>query len=183
MKLKKWIKFAVIASVVLVVIYILTGLKSKEEGNFTSELEADGEGMVLRIYNNNEVAISLKCSQLEQVEKDKDQMKDIEGTILKKGRLDKDIKVSGLNGYVTNNKHDFFIQDNAKIISDDFTMRSHSFFLKDQAEMHTKKKVHYETKNLKGVARAGMEFFLKINVLKFFKTRGHYKRDDRDFEF
>ena len=127
--------------------------------------------------------MELKCNEATKQPDDKLEMKGIEGVIFKKGRMKKDIQVFGKNGYVANDAHDFYIENNARIVSEDFTIRSPNFFLKDQAIMKTGKKVNYEAKDLKGVAKKGMEYYLKLNVLKFFKTRGHYKRDDRNFSF
>ncbi|MCP4149569.1 MAG: LPS export ABC transporter periplasmic protein LptC, partial [bacterium] len=184
MKHKKAIKIAIIVSLVLVLIYIFTGMKSKDETDFMSELKVDGEGMIHVTFNKkNQKAMELKCSESNREGRDKITMMDIEGLIFKKGRMSKDIKISGKSGYVSNNSHNFFIEKKAKITSEDFVLRSKNFFLKDQALMSTEKKVHYELSDLKGVAKAGMEYYLKKNVLKLFKTRGHYKRDSRDFEF
>lgn len=185
MRFKKGLKLFIIISLVGVFIYIFIGLKKKPEGeDSTSVLTVDGMKMVHVTYNKlHQKTMELKCTEAVKETDDKTVMKDIEGMIFKKGRMNKDIKVFGNRGYVANNSNDFFVEENARIASDDFDVRSRDFLLEDQAEMYTDKKVQYGTRDLNGVARDGMRYYLKVNVLKFFKTRGHYKRDNKEFEF
>lgn len=184
MKGKKTLQIIIIFSLIGILIYVFAGLKKKQETDFSAELTADGEKMIHSTYDKqHRKAMELKCSEAEKETEDKTVMKNIEGVIFKKGRMNKDIQVHGRNGYVANNAHNFYVEGDARVASEDFNLRSLNFLLEDQAEMSTEKKVHYQTKNLKGVARKGMRFYLNLNVLKLFKTRGHYKRDNRDFDF
>ena len=159
MKLKKAIKLFIILSLICILIYVFVGLKRKTPSDYKSELESDGEKMVHSTYDNkNKRAMELKCNEATKKPDDKLEMKDIEGIIFKKGRMNKDIKVFGKKGYVANNAHNFYIEDDARIVSEDFTIKSLNFFLKDQAILSTKKKVLYQTKDLEGAAIRGMEY-------------------------
>jgi lipopolysaccharide transport protein LptA len=184
MKSKKILKLFIIIFLIGILIYVFAGLKRKEPSDYISDLKSDGEKMVHSTYDKqNRRAMEIKSSEALKETDDKLVMKDIEGVIFKKGRMNKDIQVHAKNGYVTNNNHNFYIENDARIVSEDFTISSQNFFLKDQALMNTKKKVDYKTEDLRGIAKRGMEYFLKLNVLKFFKTSGHYRRDNRDFSF
>ena len=100
MKHKKTIKFAILGSVLLLIIYVFTVLKGKEQPDYLAELTADGEGMVHTIYNEkNQPAMHLRCKELEWESRDKCLMTGIQATILKKGRMDKDIMIEGDKGF------------------------------------------------------------------------------------
>ncbi|MCP5106972.1 MAG: LPS export ABC transporter periplasmic protein LptC [bacterium] len=182
--MRKALKIFIVIALVGIVIYIFTGLKNQEPQDHSSELTADGEKMIHATFDKkHKKVMELKCSTANKETDDKTIMQNIEGVIFKKGRMNQDIQVFGDDGYVANDAHNFFIENNARIVAETFKLRSRSFLLEDQAELETEKKVHYETENLKGVAREGMKYYLKLNVLKLFKTRGHYNRNDRDFQF
>ncbi len=184
MKSKKILKLFIIIFLIGILIYVFAGLKRKEPSDYISDLKSDGEKMVHSTYDKqNKRAMEIKSSEALKETDDKLVMKDIEGVIFKKGRMNKDIQVHAKKGYVANNNHNFYVENDARIVSEDFTISSQNFFLKDQALMNTKKKVDYKTEDLKGIAKRGMEYYLKLNVLKFFKTSGHYRRDNRDFSF
>lgn len=184
MKYKKTLKILIIISLVATLLYIMIGLKKKTPSEFTNELKVDGETMVHNTYDKeHRKAMELKCTEAVNESEDKTDMKNIEGVIYKKGRMNKDISVSGKSGYVANNSQNFFIEGDAKVASEDFSLKGPSFLLEGQAEMSTEKKVDYKAKDLQGIATDGIRYYLKLNVLKFFNTRGRYKRDNRDFDF
>jgi lipopolysaccharide export system protein LptA len=184
MKYKKTLETLIIISLVATLLYILIGLKKKTPSEFTGELKVDGETMVHATYDKeHRKAMELKCTEAINESDDKTDMKNIEGVIYKKGRMNKDINISGKSGYVANNSQNFFIEGDAKVTSEDFSLKGPSFLLEGQAEMSTEKKVDYKAKDLQGIATNGIRYYLKLNVLKFFNTRGRYKRDNRDFDF
>lgn len=171
-----------VAGLLVYIFFTMTG--SKKVDDYQAETRADGEGMVHRSYNDEgNVALLLKCKHSNKGEGDHLDLEKIEATILKKGRMSKDIKVYGDKGYTENNFFDFYAEGNAKIMSEDFTVASNHFHLKDKAELRSAPLVNYETKSLKGAAKAGMEFFLNVNTLKFFDTNGVYKRDKKTFSY
>lgn len=184
MKYKKTLKISIIISLVATLLYILIGLKKKEQPEFIGELKADGETMIHDTYDKeHRKAMELKCTEAVKESEDKTDMKNIEGVIYKKGRMNKDINVSGKSGYVANNSQNFFIEGDAKVTSEDFSLKGPSFLLEGQAEMSSEKKVDYKAKDLQGIASSGIRYYLKLSILKLFNTRGHYKRDNRDFDF
>lgn len=184
MKYKKTLKIFIIISLVGTLLYILIGLKKKVQPEFIGELKADGETMVHSTYDKeHRKAMELKCTEAVNESEDKTDMKNIDGVIYKKGRMNKDINVSGKSGYVANNSQNFFIEGDAKVASEDFSLKGPSFLLEGQAEMSSEKKVDYKAKDLQGIASDGIRYYLKLNILKLFNTRGRYKRDNRDFDF
>lgn len=184
MKYKKTLKIIIIVSLVGMLLYIMIGLKKKAQPEFLGELKADGEAMVHNTYDKeHRKAMELKCTEAINESENKTDMKNIEGIIYKKGRMNKDINVSGKRGYVENNSQNFFIEGDAKVASDDFSLKAPSFLLEGQAEMSTEKKVDYIAKDLQGIANSGLRYYLKLNVLKLFNTQGRYKRDNRNFDF
>jgi len=186
MRFKKIFKIFLVVFLLATLVYIFSGIKGKSETNYMAESRPDGEGMVFASFNKeNKKALVLKCSESQRESKDKIVMKDIEGLIFKKGRMDKNIKVFGKQGFVENNFHNFFIEKDARLISDDFTITSENFTLKDRAELRSALHVEYYTSALKGSASAGMELNLNMNTLKFYDTKGRYirKQTNQSFDF
>jgi lipopolysaccharide transport protein LptA len=185
MNKKTIIKIFLWLAVIGLLIYVFAGMTgSGGQDDYLAEERADGEGMThLSFTEDNKVALELKCRRSNKGENDRIYMEQIEGLIHKKGRMSKDIKIYGDKGYAENNNYDFFAEGNAKLSSADFTVTSHTFHLKDKAELRSAPLVNYRTKSMKGTARAGMEFFLNVNTLKFFDTNGTYKRDNKSFGY
>lgn len=183
---RQFIKIVLIIFFLFTVYFIFRGLVQPEpkSNTLSGAFEADGVEMNQTIYDNqNRKAIEIRCTESKRASKDKILMKNLEATILKKGRMNKDIHVYGDDGFVENNFHNFAISKNGRIVSEDFEVKSQTFFLKDRALLRTRKKVEYRTHSLKGIARKGMEYYLNLNVIKFFLTRGSYERNEKPHQF
>ncbi len=137
----------------------------------------------VRFNKKNKKSIEFKCIESKIEHDNKIAMKKVDGTIFKKGRMDKDLKIVADNGLFENDFYNFFVEKNAKIVSDNFTIKSDSFFLKDRLILSTDKIVHFNAENLNGYARKGMKFNIKLNVLKFFDTEGTLKKNNKIFEY
>jgi lipopolysaccharide export system protein LptA len=184
MKFKTILKFFLGLFLIATIIYVLSGIKGKSDVDYHVETRADGEGMIFASFNKeHRKAIELKCLESERKDKGRIVMKKIEGLIYKKGRMNKDIKVFGDHGYAENNLHNFFIEKNARLISEDFTITSDHFTMKDRAEVLSSVPVSYRTDTLTGSAAGGMGLYLNVNTLKFYDTSGTYKRDGREFNY
>jgi lipopolysaccharide transport protein LptA len=184
MKLRKILTIGLVIFLLVTLVYIISGIKGKTGVDYKVESRPDGEGIVFSSFNKeNRKALEIKCKEFQEETKDKILMRHIEGLIYKKGRMNKDIKVFGDDGYVDNNYHNFFIEKNARLVSEDFVIFANSFTLKERAEMRSSPNVTYQTRALNGQAVGGMDFYLNINILKLYDTRGTYKRDDRTFNF
>jgi lipopolysaccharide export system protein LptA len=184
MKHKRLFKVLLAVFLAAMLIYIVTGIKSTKGIDYQLETRADGELMTFSSFTeDNRKALELRCLEARQGEGDRTYMTKIDALIFKKGRMNKDIRVVGEKGYVENNSHDFFIEKNARLVSKDFTITSNSFKLKNRAELFSDPKVAYNSESLKGNASKGMALYLNVNTLKFFNTRGTYKRDKRNFDY
>jgi lipopolysaccharide export system protein LptA len=184
MKSKKILTVVLMIFLLITLVYIIAGLKGKTGVDYKVESRPDGEGIRFLTYNKeNKKALEIKCAEYQQQTQDRTLMKDIEALIFKKGKMNSDVSVHGDEGYVENNKHDFFIEKNARLISEDYVILSKYFTLKDRAEMRSSPKVTYRTKALKGTAEGGLALYLKINTLKLYDTSGTYKRKNRTFDY
>ncbi|NIM14551.1 MAG: hypothetical protein GTO45_21230 [Candidatus Aminicenantes bacterium] len=184
MRFKKTLTLLLGIVLLVTLVYIISGLKGKTGVDYKVESRPDGEGIRFLTYNKeNKKALEIKCAEYQQKTQDRTLMRDIEALIFKKGKMNSDVRVHGDQGYVENNKHDFFIEKNARLISEDYVIFSKYFALKDRAEMRSSPKVTYQTKALKGTAEAGLELYLNINTLKLYDTSGTYKRNDQTFNY
>lgn len=170
--------------ILVVIVIVMATLRSKKEADSIGELDADGEKVAHGVFNDeNQRVMDLRCEKANWETEDRMAMQMIQALIFKKGRMTKDIKVTGDKGFTENNYHNFFVQHNARMQSEDFDISSDSFLMKDRDHVVTDQKVEYKTKQVSGIARKGMDMYVGNNVLKFYKTRGHYKRENRDFSF
>lgn len=165
--------------------YVFSGIKGKSRLDYQVNERADGEGMSFSSFNDdNRKALEIKCAESSARSEQKVDMKKIEGLIFRKGKMKKDIKVFGDRGSVdVLDYQTFFVEKNARLVSEDFTILSDNFTLKDKAELSSAAQVRYKTSTLDGTANAGMGLYLKVNTLKFYNTRGTYKRNNRVFDY
>ncbi len=184
MKYKKLYKILLVVFVAAMLLYIALGVKRKKGVDYQLENRADGEGMTFQSFNDvSTKAVVLKSRTSRKGEKDRVYMTQIEALIYKKGRMSKDIRVFADQGYTENDGFNFFIEKNARLVSEDFTIRSDNFFMKDRAEMSSAPRVEYYTKAINGIATGGMGLYLNVNTLKFYNTHGTYKRGDLGFDY
>lgn len=167
-----------------VLVYVFSGLKGKSQPEIITEMSADGKDVKFYTYNEKgKKTLELTCSEAFKESNDKTLMKNVQGLIFKEGRMDRDIKIFGYEGFVENNYYNFYVEGNARLVSKDFIIYSKHFNLKDRAELFSAPKVNYQTDVLKGSATKGMEYYINANTLKFNKTKGTYKRDNRSFDY
>jgi lipopolysaccharide export system protein LptA len=178
--------FKVISIVILAftLIFIIAGISSKGKIATSPVFEADGKGMVsIRFNKENKKVLEIKCSESERETDDKILMKDIRATVFKKGKIEKDIKISGKNGIVENNFHNFTISNQAQITSEDLLARCKSFAIMNQEIVSTEERVNYQVKSLKGIAEKGMRLNIKKNLLFLYSTKGTYEKEGKSFDY
>lgn len=184
MKHKKYLKIFIGLFLAAILIVVFFGLRGKKNLQYKVESLPDGEGLVFYSFNkNNRKSLELKCKESREEGGGKTSLTLIDGLIFKKGRMNKDIRVTGDHGYVENDFNNFYMEKNAKIISEDFSVKGDSFTLKDQAELHSQKQVVYKTDALAGNAVSGMDFFINLNTVRFNNTSGSYLRENRSFDY
>ncbi len=185
-KYQKIVKILLICITLLTFFLIFRGIVQDQTPDkaLVGPVDADGVEMSQSLYDEeNRKIIELSCTHSKRAEKDKLEMRNIDARILKKGKMNKDIRITGDEGFAANNFHDFEIRKNGRIISEDFEIKSEKFFLKSRANLKSKIKVDYRTATLEGTARKGMEYYVKLNVIKFFDTSGKYIRNDREHQY
>jgi lipopolysaccharide transport protein LptA len=184
MKFKKTLKIFLVVFLLAVLVYVFSGIKGKSQPEIITEMSADGKDVKFYTYNEKgKKTLELTCSEAFKESNDKTLMKNIQGLIFKEGRMDRDIKIFGDEGFVENNFFNFYVEGNARLVSKDFIISSKYFNLKDRVELFSAPIVHYQTDVLKGSATKGMEYYINTNTLKFTKTKGTYKRDNRSFDY
>ena len=170
MKYRTLIKSFVVVIFITLLFFILSEFKPRKEINSLDSFEPDGIEMKYIAFNkNNQKSLEINCAESKRAENDKTIMKKIRATIFKKGKLDQDILITADRGYASNNINNFFIERNATVYSEDLEIKSDHFEIKGRNKLSTEKIVHYQARGLKGIARKGLEFYLKVNVLKLFE--------------
>ena len=184
MKFKKTLKIFLVVFLLAVLVYVFFGIKGKSQPEIVTEMSADGKDVKFYTYNEKgRKTLELTCSEAYKKSNDKTLMKKIHGLIFKEGRMDRDIKIFGDEGFVENNFYNFYVAGNARLVSKDFIISSQHFNLKNRVELSSAPMVYYQTDVLKGSAANGMEYYIDSNTLKFNKTKGTYKRDKRSFDY
>lgn len=184
MKYRTLIKSFAVILFILMLYFILSEFKPRKETNSLEAFEPDGiEMKYIAFDKNNQKTLEINCAESKRAENDKTIMKKIRATVYKRGELDQDIHITADRGYATSNIHRFFIEKNATIISEDLEVRSDNFMVVAKNKMSTEEVVHYRSRGLSGIARKGLEFYIKVNVLKLFDTRGTYVRNDQTFDY
>jgi len=177
-------KIILVLMLIGTIVFIISGIRGKTSIDYKTKSRALGEGMVLTKFNkDNKVALVLKCDETKKDPNGKLIMVMMDALIIKKGRMNKDIRVTGAQGFVTNNDYDFFVQGDSLIKAGDLEVRSDHFTMKDRAELHSDVRVDYKTNSMDGIAHEGMMLFLNINTLKLFNTVGNFRQNKRVFDF
>jgi len=178
--------FRVVSIVILAftLIFIIAGISGKGKATEPTVFDADGKGMVsIRFNKEHRKVLEVKCSESEREDNDKILMNDIQATVFKKGKIDKDIEISGKNGIVENNFHNFTISHNARIASEDLLATCKSFEILNQEIVNTEGRVNYRVKSLAGVANKGMRMNIKKNLLFLYNTKGTYTKEGKSFDY
>jgi len=184
MKFRRILTVVLGVAIVATLVIVFINLKGKSKSLIKIESLADGEGLVVYSYNKkNEKVMELKCKESKMEPNGRTILKKIEGKVYQRGQRKKDILIYGDQGYVESNTNNFFVEKNARIISEDFSVTSDHFLLKDQAELISAPKVVYKTIGLEGSTQSGMTYFLNMNIVRFDDTEGVYRRDNRTFTY
>lgn len=183
-KYRKGLKTGLAIAMLAVVVYITFSFRGSKQKDISIASRADGEQIVFYTYNKkNQKVLEITCTETQKEGKNRTVMKNIIALIYKKGRMNKDIRVFGDRGYVEGADSHFFIERNARIESEDFSIKSKNFTLKGKVHLVAPHQVDYKTKGLTGVADKGMEMFLKKNILNFSNTHGKYFKDNKEFDY
>ena len=181
---KKIFKIISVVLLSFTLILIISGITGKGKINPPPEFKADGQGMVsIRFNKENRKVLEVQCSESDRETNDKILMKDIKATIFKKGKINNDIVITGKNGVVESNFHNFTISNKAKIESEDLLVKCKLFSILNQEIVSTEENVNYRVKFLEGTAKKGMRLNIKKNLIFLYHTTGTYKRGKKSFNY
>lgn len=181
---KKLFKIVSIMILAFTLIFIIAGISGKGKSTEPPVFDADGKGMVsIRFNKEHRKVLEVRCSESERESSDKILMKDIQATVFKKGKIDKDVKITGKKGIVEKNFHNFTISNNAGIASQDLQVKCSSFVILNQEIVNTEERVDYRVKSLQGIAQKGMRLNIKKNLLFLYNTKGTYTKEGKSFDY
>lgn len=150
----------------------------------TVNVAIDGMNLTyLDFDQNNQKKLEIKCLESQRLSNERLLMKGITATFYKTAKLEKDILVTGDSAVVSNNFFDFDIRGHGHISSSDFSLSSQSFYLKNRELLSSREAVDFKLKDVSGRATAGLEYYIKLPVLKLFQCRGIMVRDGQPYEF
>ncbi len=156
-----------------------TDLQKNKIFNNAAKFQSEGGGVEYIGYNkNNEESIRIKCIKSEMTKNNKIFMKKVVAVFVPKSRVKNEVTISGDNGIVENNLHDFILTGNSKIRTKDFVISSSLLKLKNSDRVTSNKLLKYKTKNLNGEAKS-MAIRIRARLLSFFDTVGLYKTKDK----
>ncbi|HUU06268.1 MAG TPA: LptA/OstA family protein [Patescibacteria group bacterium] len=169
---------------VLVLLFFPLRLKNGKAAKKTVDTEIEGVNLTYYDFDkNNQKKLEIKCRESQRKNDDQLLMKEITATIFKTGKLDKDIHITAKAGIASNNFYDFQIQDQARIFSDDFSLSSQSFLLKDLDILSSQESVEFKLKNISGRAKGGLQYYINQKALKLFASNGVWIRAGRPYDF
>ncbi len=192
MSLKKifsYLLLIVFFSILLIVIVSIGGNSSVEK---VADEKIVGKGMKYKVFNEQNILSAEITSSSTKRDFDESRepaqryrtlLTDINGTIFKHGNFKSDINFSGKTGYVENEYKNFLIEGDAKILSDEVTLLSERFFMEGNSLISNKHLTDFSLKKLKGTAKKGIEYHIKIGVINLFRASGTYVRDEKEFHF
>lgn len=180
--------FSALAGLLILTVLLLLffSLRSRNGKTAKKITETEIEGVNLTYYDfdkYNRKKLEIKCRESQKKNDDQLLMKGITATIFKTDKLDKDIHISAKAGTASNNFYDFHIRDQARIFSDEFTLASGSFLLKDLDILTSRENVDFKLKNVSGRAAGGLQYYINQKVLKLFDSRGIWIREGRPYDF
>jgi lipopolysaccharide transport protein LptA len=146
--------------------------------------ELDGVNLTYFDFDkDNNKRMEVRCRESRKHDSQRMRMKQVEATIFRSGRIEKDIRVTADSGLVSNNLLHFEISGRARIVSSDFSLSGPRFALENREFLSSRDTVAYELQNLRGSAAAGMEYFLDQNIVKLFETRGTMTRGGEPYAY
>ena len=176
------------APVALVAVTLILGVLflRPKKGDAPKAVDTEIAGVNLTYYDfdkNNQKKLEIKCRESQKQGEDQLLMKGITATIFKADKLDKDIHIAADAVTASSNFYTFFVHDHARIFSNDFSLASQSFLLKDRDILSSKDTVDFELKDIRGRAVDGLQYYLNQKTLKLFGCKGIWTRAGKPYDF
>lgn len=182
-KIPAWAALASLAAAALALSLLFLGPK---KGEGPKAVDTGVEGVNLTYYDfdkNNQKKLEIRCRESQKRGEDELLMKGITATIFKADKLDKDIHITADAGTASGDFYTFFVHDNARIVSSDFSLASQSFLLKDRDILSSQEPVDFALKDIRGRAGQGLQYYLSQKTLKLFDCRGVMTRAGKPYDF
>ena len=171
-----------VALVGVVFFLVYSGIRKSGGPTRAIDTELDSVDLHYLFFNReNKKSLELTATQ-SQKKGDLLYLKDIRAVVYKKGRMEEDIRVSAVLGHATVNFHDFYLEKNALIHSENSRLASGHFWLKNLETLSTDEPVEFRLKNLSGKAAKGIEMNLKSNNFKMNEVEGTYEKGNQAFQ-
>jgi lipopolysaccharide export system protein LptA len=143
----------------------------------------DRDVSYLAFNEKNQKSIEIRCRETFAGDGGEMRLRGISGVIYKRGRMNQDIRFFSERGIAKDDFNHFQILGRARIVSDEFTVRSESFLMTHQKTLIAPGPTTFSGKSVSGSAAAGIEFRFDLDEYKFFAVTGTVSRDERAFAF
>lgn len=192
MSLKKILSFITIGIFLAALIAIILSFKGGS-GVGKSDIGAIiGKGLKYKVYNEfQELSTKITSTSSkrdfdrsrEPAHRERTLLTDIQGVIYKSKKFKNDIRFSGNSGYVENEYKNFLLKGDARIESEEITLNSDRFFMEGNSLISNKSRTDFKLKNLKGIARKGINYHMELGVINLLKASGTYLKSGKEYHF
>lgn len=184
MKTKTALKVFVLLMFGILLYTIFAQFQPRKRTDSLADYKPDGLEMKYVAFNKeSQKSLEVTCTESQKQDDNTTLMQNIRATIFKKGKLDQEIYISGDRGYAYHDINNFFLEQNVKITSEDLDITCDNFTIKSKHKLFTEEVVNYEARKLKGIARKGMEYYIKVNFIKLFDTYGTHSSNKKEFRY
>ncbi|MEN8153553.1 MAG: LptA/OstA family protein [Acidobacteriota bacterium] len=192
MVLKKIIGIISLAVFLIFIFLVVFKLRGKIDTSRVVEEVISGKEMTFKAYNSDHnLVFEIKSSDSEKdfdmsrkpAQRERTLLKNIKGTIYKKGRFKSDTHFSSEKGYVENNNQNLLLKKNALIESEEMRFASDKFFMEGNSLVSNDTSTDFIIKDLQGTASRGLEFHVRINVINMFGTSGSFVKEGKTYDF
>ncbi len=165
----------------VVFFFVYSGIRKSGGSSKAVNTEIDSVDLHYLFFNQeNKKSLELWATQSRK-QSDLLYLSGIRAVVYKKGKMDEDIQVSADLGHATVNFRDFYLEKNALIHSTNSRLASRHFWLKNLETLTTPEPVEFRIKNLSGIARKGIDLYLKHNDFKMREVEGTYEKGEQSF--
>lgn len=191
MSLKRILSFISLGIVFAAVIAVIFSFRGGSGAGSAEGDEIIGKELRYKVYEFNKLAAEITSSSSRRdydksrkpAQRERTLLTDIKGVIYKSKKFRNDVKFSGNSGYVENEYKNFLLKGDARIGSEEVTLTSNRFFMEGSSLISNTSVTDFKLKNLKGVARKGISYHMKIGVINLFKASGTYIRSGKEYHF
>lgn len=164
-------------------LWFLLQVKSHGGGEKAVEPDLESEDMVFRQFDKDRKTLEVHVRQNRKGKGDRLLHLGIRAVLFKKGKMDEDIIIEGEEGSSLPGFSEFIVEKNARIYSPSgkLDLKSKKFVLKNLEVLISKNPVDFQYEHISGLAKRGVEFYLKDKDARMYDVEGQFKVDNRMF--